>query len=107
MLSVESESEDSGNNSGRKADKITDALGDVGGGVAGGGEVDGEGGVEGEAEVGVVAVLDEQAEALLALVDHLLQPRAAVYGGRFGLRAHVGQAGSQPHQLIRALLPVL
>lgn len=85
----------------------TDALGDVGGGVAGGREAEGEGGVDLEAEVRVVAVLDEDAQALLALVQHRLQPRAAVDGGALRVPAHVGQAARQPSQLVRALRPVL
>lgn len=85
----------------------TDALGDVDGVVAGGGEAEGEGGVDLEPEVRVVAVLDEDADALLALVQDLLQPAAAVHRGGLGVPADVRQASGQPHQLVRALRLVL
>ena len=56
----------------------TNTFRDVSWDMASIGELQGEGGVDLDAEVGVVAVLEEDAEALLARLHHLLEPRAAV-----------------------------
>lgn len=79
-------------------------MGDVGaGGAAGVGEREREGGVDLDAQVGVVLVLDEHAQALGALPQHLAQAAAAVGRRRAGLPLHVLQARRQAHQLVRAL----
>jgi hypothetical protein len=85
----------------------TRAVGDVGVcGAADGGEAEREGGVDLDADAGVVLVLDQHAQALGALPQHLAQAAAAVRRRRARLPLHVLQARRQPHQLVRALAPV-
>ncbi|KAF7836990.1 Protein YLS3 [Senna tora] len=74
--------------------------------MTGRGKVEGESGIEGDAEVGVVAVFDEDAEALHALLHHLFETTTAIDGGSFGLTTNVWKARSQPYQLVRALFSV-
>lgn len=52
-------------------------------------EAEGARGVDLEAEAGVISVLDQQAYALRALLQDLLETGAAVDGGGLGLAAHV------------------
>lgn len=70
---------------------VSDAL--VDGGVTLTGETEGESGIDLEAEAGVISILNQQAQALFALLQHLLEAGAAVHWGEFGLPAHIGQAG--------------
>lgn len=83
------------------------ALGDISGSLADWREPEGEGDIDVESQLGIVAILDDDAQALLARRQDLLQPTAAVWGRCPGLPLHVRQASRHPRQLIRALLLVL
>lgn len=69
------------------------ALGDVGRGAADRRQSEGEGDVELDADLGVVPVLDEDAEALGAFEEELLEAGAAVRGGSLGGPLDIGEAG--------------
>jgi hypothetical protein len=80
------------------------AVGECRGELAGVGQVHGARDVDLEPERGLVAVLDQHAQALLSRRHHRLQPRAAVRRRRprRRRRLHVRQARRQAHQLVRA-----
>lgn len=79
---------------------LTDALGDVGRGMASIGEGQGEGAINFEAKIRVILVPDEDTEALLALLHHLLQPTAAVNGSRLGIAADIRQARGEADEFV-------
>lgn len=86
--------------------RLTWALGDVGRGAAERRQSKSESDIELDLKLGIIAILDEDAQTLGTLDKDLLEAGAAVRGGSLGIPLDVGEAGGQPHQLIRALFLV-
>lgn len=78
---------------------VTRAVGDglVEGSVAFGGKGEGKGGVDLEAEARIISILDQQANAVYSIFQHLFEAGATVARGGLGLPAHIGQACRQPY----------
>lgn len=57
-------------------------------------EMNSECGIDLDAKIGVIAILDEDADAFLALIKDHFEATAAIYGGGFGFPTHVRNTAS-------------